>query len=179
MTALIYSFPNLEPVCCSMSTSNCCFLTFIQISQEAGKLVWCSHLLQNFLVCYDPRRGFSVVNEAEVDFFFEFPCFSYDPTYTGNLISDFSAFSKSSWYIWKFSVHIFLKPSLKDFEHNLAGMWNKYNRIVIWTFLGIPFFEIGMKIDLFQSYGHCWVFQIWWHNECSTLAASSFKIWNS
>ena len=137
----MYSFPNFEPVCCSVSSSNCCFLFCIQVSQEAGNVVLYSHLFKNIpqFVVIHTVKGFSVVNEAEVDLFFEFPCFSYDPTYTGNLISDFSAFSKSSWYIWKFSVHIFLKPSLKDFEHYLAGMWNECNCRLIWTFLVIAF----------------------------------------
>ena len=69
--------------------------------------------------------GFSIVNEAEVDVFLEFFCFLYDPTDVGNLIPSYSAFSKSSLYIWKFLVHILLKPSLKDTEHNLASMWNE------------------------------------------------------
>ena len=67
-------------------------------------------------------KGFSLVNEAEVDVFLEFSYFFYDPKDVGNLISDSSAFSKSSLYIWKFSVHILLKPSLEDFEHYLASM---------------------------------------------------------
>ena len=67
-------------------------------------------------------KGFSIVNEAEVGVFLEFPCFLYDPMSVGNLISGSSAFSKPSLYLWKFSVHILLKPSLKDFEHNLASM---------------------------------------------------------
>ena len=67
-------------------------------------------------------KGFSVVNEAEVDVFLEFSCFFYDPANVGNLISSSSAFSKSSSYIWKFSVHVLLKPSLEDFEHYLASM---------------------------------------------------------
>ena len=67
-------------------------------------------------------KGFNVVNEAEVDVFLEFPYFLHDPTDVGNLISGSSAFSKYSLYIWKFSVHVLLKPSLKDFEHNLASM---------------------------------------------------------
>ena len=69
----MYSFPNLEPVCCSMSGSNCCFLTCIQISQEAGKVVWYSHLFKNFpqSVMIHSVKDFRVVNEAEVDFFFE------------------------------------------------------------------------------------------------------------
>ena len=106
-------------------------------------------------------------------------CFFYDPVDVGNLISGSSAFSKSSLYIQKFSVHKLLKPSLKDFEYYLASMWNECNCVVIWASLTLPFFGTGMKTDLFQSCGHCWVFQIFWHIECSTLIASSFRIWNS
>ena len=67
-------------------------------------------------------KGFSIVNEAEVDVFLEFSCFFHDPTNVGNLSSDSSAFSKCSLYIQKFSVHVLLKPSLKDFEHYFASM---------------------------------------------------------
>ena len=67
-------------------------------------------------------RGFSIVSEAEVDVFLELSCFFCDPVDVGNLISGSSAFSKSSLYTWKFSVHILLKPSLKDFEHYLASI---------------------------------------------------------
>ena len=79
--------------------------------------------------------------------FLGFPYFFYDQTDTGNLISGSSAFSKSSLYIWKFSVHILLKPSLKDFKYYLAGMWNDCNCAAILT---LPFFGIEMKTDLFQ-----------------------------
>ena len=84
-------------------------------------MVWYSHLSKNFpqLVVIHTVKGFSGVNEAEVDASLEFSCFFYDPTYVGNLIS---AFSKSSLYIWKLSVHVLLKPRLKDFEHYLAIM---------------------------------------------------------
>ena len=77
-------------------------------------MVWCSHLLKNFSVCCDPHKGFSVFNEAKVEVFLEFPCFLYDPTDVVNLLSGSSAFSKSSLYIYKVSVHMLLKPSLKD-----------------------------------------------------------------
>ena len=97
----------------------------------------------------------------------------------GHLISGSSAFSKSSLYFWNFSVHALLKPSLNDFEHNLASMWKACNCAVVWTFLGISLFGIGVKIDLSQSCGHCSVFQVCWHIECGTLIASSFRIWNS
>ena len=97
--------PILEPVCYSMSSPNCCFLICIQISQEAGKVVWYSHLFKNFpqFVVIHTVKGFGIVNEAEVGFLLEFACFFYDPADGGNLI--FLAFSKSSLYIWKFSLH--------------------------------------------------------------------------
>ena len=104
-----------------MSGSNCCFLTIIQISQETGKVVWYSCIFKNFpqfAVIHSHSQRFSIVNEA-VDIFMEFPWIFYDPVDLGNLISDSSAFSKSILYIWKFLIHILLRPSLKDFDHNL------------------------------------------------------------
>jgi len=99
----------------SMSGSNCCFLTCIQVFQEAGNVVCYSHLLKNFpqFAVIHTVQDFGVVNETEVDVFLEFSCFIYDPADVGNLISGSSVFSKSSLYIWKFLVHILLKPSLE------------------------------------------------------------------
>ena len=107
-----------------MSSSNCYLLTHIQISQETGKVVWYSHLFKNFpqFGVIHTVRGFIVVNEAEVDIFLELPCFFDNPTDVGNLISGSSAFSKSSLNIWKFSVHVLLKPRLENFEHYFASM---------------------------------------------------------
>ena len=124
-----------------MSGSNCCFLTCIQISQEAGKVVWYSHLFKNFpqFVVIHTVTGFGIVNEAEVDVFLEYSCFVYDPMDVGNLISGSSAFSKSGLYVWKFSVHILLKPCLENFEHYFASVWDDCNRVVVWIFLGIAF----------------------------------------
>ena len=84
----------------------------MQVSQETDKVVWCSHLLKNFLqfVVIHKVKGFSVVNEAEIDVFLEFPCFFYDPVDVGNLISGSSAFSKTGFNIWKFMVHVLLRP---------------------------------------------------------------------
>ena len=132
----MYSFPNLETVRCSMSGSNCCFLTCIQVSQKASKVVWYSYLFKNFPVCCDShsQRLYSVVNEAEVNVFLELSCFFYDPMDVVNLISGSSAFSKSRLNIWKFSVHVLLKPSLENFEHYLTSMWNECNCAVVWTF---------------------------------------------
>ena len=87
-------------------------------------MAWYCHLFKNFLqfVVIHTVKGFSIVNEAEVDVFLEFLCFFYDPMDVGNLISGSSAFSKSSLYIWKFSVLVLLTPSLEGFKHDLAGM---------------------------------------------------------
>ena len=129
---MTYSFPDLEPICCSMSSSNCCFLTCIQISQEAGQVVWCSHLLKNY-----PQ--FIVIHTVTVDIFLELSCFFNNPADVGNLISGSSAFSKSNLNIWTFTVHILLKPGLENFEHYFARMWGKCNCEVVWTFFGIAF----------------------------------------
>ena len=114
----------MEPARCSMSGSNCCFLTHIQISQEAGKVVWYSHLFKNFswFVVIHTVKGFRVLSEAEVDVFLELPCFFYDSADVGNLISGSSAFSKSGWNIWKFTVYVLLKPGLENFELYFASM---------------------------------------------------------
>ena len=141
-------------------------------------MVWYSHLLKNFpqFVVIHIVKGFSIVNEAEVDIFLEF-CFFYDPMDVGNFVSGSSDFSKTS--RWKFSVHLLLKPSLENFQHYLASMWDECNCVVVWTFFGIAFLWDWNENWLFQSCGHCWVFQICWHIECNTFTASSFRIWNS
>ena len=115
----MYSFSYLEPVCCSMSSSNCCFLTYIQISQEAGQVVWYFHLFQNFsqFIVIHTVKGFGIVNKAEIDVLLELSCFFDDPADVSNLISGSSALSKSSLNIWKFTVHVFLKPDLESFEY--------------------------------------------------------------
>ena len=143
----------------SMSGSNCCFLTCIQISQEAGRMVWYFHLLKNFpqFIVIHTVKGFGIVNKAEIDVFLELSHFFYDPGDVRNLISESSAFLKSNLNIWKFSVHILFKPSLENFEHYFASMWDVRNCAVVWSFLALPFFGIGMKTDLSQSFGHCWV----------------------
>ena len=161
-----------------MSRSNCCFLTCMQISQEAGKVVCYSHLLTNFQQFFviHTVKGFGIVNKAEV-FFWNLLVFSLiqqrlaiwslvlppfiNPVWT----------SVSSWfmYCWNLAWRILnitllaceMSAVVRQFEHSLA----------------LPFFEIGIKTDLFQSCGHCWVFQICWHIECSSLTASSFRIW--
>ena len=150
----MHSFSYLKPVCCSMSGSNCCSLTCIQIFQEAGKVVSYSNLFQNFpqFVVIHIVKGFGIVNKAEIDVFLELSCLFDDPTYVSILISGSSAFSKSSLNIWKFSVHVMLKPGLENFEHYFASMWSECNCEVVWAFWALPFFGIGMKTDFFQSW---------------------------
>ena len=137
----MYSFPDLEPVCCSTSSSNCCFLTCIQVSQEAGQVVWHSHLFQNFpqFIVIHTVKGFNIVNKAEVDVLLELSCFFDDAADVGNLISGSSAFSKSSLNIWKFTVQVLFKPGLENVEHYFASMWDECNCAVVWAFLGITF----------------------------------------
>ena len=164
-----------------MSSSNCCFLTCIPVSQEADQVVWDSHPFQNFpqFIVLHTIKGFGIVNTAEIDVFLELSCFFDDPADVGNLISGSSAFSKTTWtsgssqftYCWSLAWRILsitllaceMSTIVQQFEHSLA----------------LPFFGIRMKTDLFKSCGHCWVFQICWHIQCSTLTASSFRIWNS
>ena len=117
---------------------NCCFSTCIQVSQEAGKVVWYSHLLKNFpqfVDIHSQRLWHSQWSWCR--------CFSgilllcLYPTDVGNSISGPSAFFKPNLNTWKFLVHVLLKPSLENFEHYFASMWNKYNCAVVWTFFGI------------------------------------------
>ena len=119
----MYSFPNLEPVCCSMSGSNYCFLTCIQISQEAGQVIWYSHLFKNFLqfVVIHTVKGFGVINKAGLDALLVSHLFS-DPMGAGKFTFGPSAFSKSSLNIWKFTFHVLLKPGLENFEHYFASV---------------------------------------------------------
>ena len=94
----------------------------MQISQEAGQVVWYTHHSQNLpqFPVIRSVKGFGILNKAEVDVFLELSCFFCDPAEVGNLISGSSAFSKTSLNIWKFTVHVLLKPGLKKYEHYFA-----------------------------------------------------------
>ena len=120
----MYSFPIWKPVHCSMPTSNCCFLTCIQISQEADQVLWYSHLFQNFpqFVVIHTVKGFGIVNSADV--FLELSFFFYDPKDVGNMISGSSAFSKSS---------------LENLEHYFASVWDECNCAVLRIVFSIAF----------------------------------------
>ena len=164
-----------------MSSSNCCFLTCIQISQEAGQVVRYSHLLQNFpqFSVIHTVKGFGIVNKAEIDVFLELSCFFHDPADVGNLISGSSAFLRTSLNIWKFTVHLLLKPGLENFEHYFTSMWDECNCAVVWAVFGIVFL---------WNWNDNWPFPVLWPllSFPNLLAywvqhfiASSFRIWNS
>ena len=124
-----------------MSSSNCCFLTCIQVSQEAGQVVWYAHLFQNFpqFIVIHTVKGPGIVNKAEIDVFLEPFSFFDDPADVGNFISGPSAFSKTSLNIWKFMVHVLLKPGLENFKHYFTRVWDECNCAVVWGFFGIAF----------------------------------------
>ena len=156
-------------------------LSCIQDSQEAGKVVWYSYLFKNFpqSVVTHTVKGFNIVKWSRSRCFSGI-LFFYDPADAGNLISGSSAFSKFSLYIWKFSVHILLTPSLKDFEHYFASMWNECNCVVVCTFFGIAFlwdwnenwpFPVLWPLLSFPNLLTYWVQHF--------IIASSLRIWNS
>ena len=154
-TALTYSVPSLEPVCCSTSGSNCGFFTCIQVSQEAGKVVWYSHLFKNFpqLVMIHTFKVFSLGSEAEVDVFLALPCFLHDPRNVGNLISGSSASLKPAWTSGSLRFTYLLKPGLENFEHYFASVWDECNWAVVWAFFGIPFL---------RDWNENWSFPVLW-----------------
>ena len=154
-----------------MSSSNCCFLTCIQASQEAGQLVW--YPISQFVVTYT-IRGFSVVSEGEVDVFPGIPFLS---------LWSCGCWQFDLWFLCLFSIQLVhleilgshtVETYLEDFEDYIANMCNECNCEVIWAFFGI-----GMKTDIFQSCGHCWLFHFFWDIECNPLTVSSFRIWNN
>ena len=163
-----------------MSSFNCCFMVCIQVSQEAGQVVWYSHLFQNFsqFIVIHTVEGFGIVNEAEIDVFLELSCFFDDPADVGNLTSGSSAFSNTILNIWNFMVHVLLKPGLENFKHYFTSVWDECNCAVVWAFFGIAFL---------WDWNENWPFPVLWpllsfpicgHIECSTFPASSFRIWN-
>ena len=131
-----------------MSSSNCCFLTCIQIFQEVGQVVWYSHLFRIFqFPVIHTVKGFGLVNKAEADVFLQLSCFFSESADVGNLISGSSAFSKTSLNIRKFTVHILLKPGLENFEHYFTSMWDECNCAVVWAFFW-HCFSLGLEWKL-------------------------------
>ena len=138
-----------------MSGSYCYFLTCIQISQEAGQVVWYAQLFKNFplfvvihtVICFD------VISKEEVDVLLELSCFFNDLTNVANLISGSSVFSESSLYVWNSMVHVMLKPSLENSEHYFANVWDECNCAIVWAFLGIT---------LLWDWNENWPFPVLW-----------------
>ena len=124
-------------------------------------------------------KVFGIIIKPEIDISLELSWFFDDPADVGNLISGFSAFSKTSLNIWMFTVHVLLKPGLENFEHYFTSVWDECNCAVVWAFFGIAFLWDWNENWFYQSCGHCWVFQICWHIVCSTFTASPFRIWKS
>ena len=151
--SLTYSFPYLEPICCFMSSSNCCFLTCIQISHEPGQVVWYSYRFKNFpqFVVIHTVKVFGLVNKAEIDNFLELSHFFDHWMDVGNLISSSSASSRSSLNIWSFTVYVLLKPGLENFELYFASVWDECNCTVVWAFFGIAFLWDWSENWLFSS----------------------------
>ena len=164
-----------------MSSSNCCFLTCLEISQEADQVVWHSHLFQNFpqFIVIHTVKGFGIVNKAKIDVFLELSCFFDESADVDILVSAPSAFSKTSLNIWNFIVQILLKPALENFRHYFTSVWDECNCVVVWLFFGIAFLWDWNENWHFTVPCHYWIFHICWHIECNSFTASSFKIWNS
>ena len=173
-------FPNFESICCSVSSFNGGFFNCTQICKETDKVVWYSHHPKNFpqFVVIYTVKGFNVVNKAEVDDFSGILSLSLFFPMIQQMLEIFpflnpACTSGSSWYMycWSISWRILsitllackVRTIVQYFEHSLT----------------LTFFGIVMKTDLCQSCGHSWVFQIYWHIECSTFTASSFWPWNS
>ena len=176
----MYSFSYWERECCSMSSSN--LLPGLHtISPEAGQVVWYSYLLKNFpqFIVIHTVKGFGIVSKAEIDVFLELSCFFYGPADVSNLISGSSAFSKSSLNIWKFMVHILLKPDLDNFEHYFTSMRDECNCAVVWAFIGIAFLwewnENWPFLVLWPLLSFPNLLAYWVQNFHSII----FRIWNS
>ena len=136
----MYSFSYLEPIYYSMSSSNCWFLTCIQIYKRQVR--WAgipiSWRIFQFVVIHTVKN-FGIGKKAEIDDFLELSCFFIDPEDVGNLISGSSAFSKTSLNIWKFIVHVLLKLGLDNFEHYFTSVWDEGNCAIFWALFGIAF----------------------------------------
>ena len=160
----MYSFPDLEPVHCSTSSSNCCFLTCIQISQEAGQVVWYSHLFQNLphFVVIHTVKGLGVVNKAGVDVFLKLSCFFNDPVDVGRLISGSSAFSKSFWI---------------SGSSRFTYYWSLAWRILGITFLGVRWVQLYGSLNILC---HCLSWGLEWKltfsNPVATAEFSTFAV---
>ena len=153
----MYSFSYLEPVCCSMSSSNCCFLTCIFVSQEAGQMAWYSHLFQNFpqFIVIHTVKGFDIVNKGEIDvFFWNSLAFSMIQRMLATWSLVPLPFLKPAWtsgslrftYCWSLAWRIF--------EHYFTSLWDECNCAVVWAFFVIAF--LWERLSTFKIYAGKW-----------------------
>ena len=149
----MYFFSNLEPVCYSMSSSNCCFMTCIQVSQWAGQVVRYSHLFQNFpqFIVIHTVKGFAIVNKADIDVFLELSCFSNDPVDLPIWSQVPLPFLKPAWM----EVHgsYIAQVWMENFKHYFTSMWDDCNCVVVWAFFGIAFL---------WDWNESWPFPVLW-----------------
>ena len=149
----MYSFSYLEPICCSMSRSVASWPAYRFLKRQVRwSGIPMSFRIFQFVVTHTVKV-FGIVNKAKLDVFLELSCFFVDPANVGNLISGSSAFSKSSLNIWKFMVHVQLKPGLENFEHYFASVWDEFNCAVVWAFFGIA---------LLWDWNENWPFPVLW-----------------
>ena len=136
----MYSLSYLEPICCSMSSSNVASwpaYRFLKSQVRWSGIPTFFRIFHSLL--WSTVKGFGIVNKAETDVFLELSCFFHDPVNVGNLISDSSIFSKTSLNIWQFMVHVLLNPGLENFEHYFSSLWDECNCVVVWALFGIAF----------------------------------------
>ena len=137
MYTLSHFFPHFKYLSCFVSDSKFHFLNHIHTFQETGKVIGYSHFLKNFpqFVVVHRVKGFIIVSEEYGNVFWD----SLDFSMIQWILAIWSLVPQTSWYIWKFSVHVVLKLSLKDFEHYLANNWDELYFMIGWTFFGIAF----------------------------------------
>jgi len=146
----MYSFSYLETVPCPVLTVASWPAYRFSRGRSGGQVFPISFRIFQLIVIH---KGFGIVNKTEIDVFLELSCFFNDPVDVGNLISGSSAFSKTSLDIWKFTVHILLKPDLENFEHYFTSMWGECNCVVVWAFFGITFL---------RDWNENWPFPVLW-----------------
>ena len=151
---------------------------------KAGQVVWYSYLFHNFpqIIVIQRIKGFGIVSKAEIYVFLELSCFFNGPANVGSLISGSSAFSKTSLNIWKFMVHVLVKPGLENFEHYFTSVWGECNYAVVCAFFGTAFLWEWNENCPVASFPVLWPllsFPNFLAFCVGTFTASSFRIWNS
>ena len=153
------------------------------IRYPASNIDWqfVSHMILHMFQCHSPKSFHPLPLPQSPKVCSTHLCLFCYLAYSqcGDSLKNSSAFSKTSLNIWKFMVHVFLKPGLENFELYFTSMWHECNCVVVWAFFGISFLWDWNENWPFPVRGHCWVFHICFFIECSTFTASSFRIWNT